>query len=94
MILAPAGISSAGMSDASNLARRLIAYDAQLAGRILEILVSELEPDTFAAPEVGDPRTTTREWKSGLAYRESARVLARELAELLSAAQSRGSPSQ
>lgn len=100
------------VSDASNLARRLIAYDPQLARRILAMLVEELggppadkdDPDlapvrgflfqaeSFFAPEVGDPRTSTREWKTDLAHRESARTLARELVELL--AQSRGSPSQ
>jgi hypothetical protein len=91
------------MSQVSNLARRLIAYDRLLAGRILAMLVEELggpraaggEPDvarlrsflaqteSFVAPEVGDPRTTTREWKADFAHRESIRTLARELAELL-----------
>jgi hypothetical protein len=91
------------MSQVSNLARRLIAYDSLLAARILAMLVEELggppdrggEPDvtrlrsflaqteTFVAPEVGDPRTSTREWKADFAHRESMRTLARELAELL-----------
>jgi hypothetical protein len=99
------------VSDASNLARRLIAYDPALARRILGMLVEELggpapdadeldlghvrgflfQAESFFAPEVGDPRTSTREWKTDLAHRESARALARELVELL---QSRGSPSQ
>lgn len=91
------------VSDASNLARRLIAYDELLARRILAVLVEELggppaetddgdlsyargflfQAERFSAPEVGDPRTTTREWKTEFAHRESVRTLARELLELL-----------
>lgn len=91
------------MTDASNLARRLIAYDEWLARRILLMLVEELggppaeaddgdlshvhgflfQAESFFAPEVGDPRTTTREWKAEFAHRESVRTLARELLELL-----------
>jgi hypothetical protein len=96
------------VSDASNLARRLIAYDPLLARRILGLLVEELGGpiadadedlgrargflhESYFAPEVGDPRTSTREWKTDLAHRETLRALAQELVELL---QSRGSPSQ
>jgi hypothetical protein len=39
--------------------------------------------ESFAAPEVGDPRTSTREWKADFAHRENMRELALELAELL-----------
>lgn len=91
------------MSDASNLARRLIAYDPLVARRVLAVLVAELggpsaesddrdlahvrhflfQAESFFAPEVGDPRTSTREWKTDFAHRESVRELARELLELL-----------
>jgi hypothetical protein len=39
--------------------------------------------ESFAAPDVGDPRTSTREWKADFAHRENMRELALELAELL-----------
>ena len=42
-----------------------------------------LQGDTFVAPDVGDPRTSTREWKTDFAHRENMRELALELAELL-----------
>ena len=42
-----------------------------------------LQADSFAAPDVGDPRTSTREWKTDFAHRENMRELALELAELL-----------
>jgi hypothetical protein len=42
-----------------------------------------LHVENFAAPEVGDPRTSTREWKTDFAHRENMRELALELAELL-----------
>lgn len=91
------------MTDASNLARRLIAYDPLLARRFLAMLVEELggpragaddpdlarargflfQADSFFAPEVGDPRTSTREWKAEFAHRETVRALARELVELI-----------
>jgi hypothetical protein len=88
------------MSQVSNLARRLIAYDRVLARRILVLLVEDLGGpravdgeldiprmrsflDSFAAPEVGDPRKTTQEWKDDFAHRESMRALADELLELL-----------
>lgn len=93
----------ATVTDASNLARRLIAYDEWIARRILLTLVEELggppadaddgdlsrvrgflfQADSFVAPEVGDPRTSTREWKAAFAHRESVRTLAQELLELL-----------
>ena len=41
------------------------------------------QAESFAAPDVGDPRTSTREWKSGFAHRENMRELARELSDLL-----------
>ena len=37
----------------------------------------------FVAPDVGDPRTSTREWKTDFAHRENMRELALELTELL-----------
>lgn len=39
--------------------------------------------EKFAAPEVGDPRSSTREWKTDFAHRENMRELALELAVLL-----------
>jgi hypothetical protein len=39
--------------------------------------------ETFAAPDVGDPRSSTREWKADFAHRENMRELALELADLL-----------
>ena len=41
------------------------------------------QAESFAAPEVGDPRSSTREWKADFAHRENMRELARELADLL-----------
>jgi hypothetical protein len=40
--------------------------------------------ESFAAPDVGDPRSSTREWKADFAHRENMRELALELTELLS----------
>jgi hypothetical protein len=39
--------------------------------------------ENFAAPDVGDPRSSTLEWKADFAHRENMRELALELAELL-----------
>ena len=39
--------------------------------------------ESFAAPDVGDPRSSTQEWKADFAHRENIRELALELAELL-----------
>ena len=39
--------------------------------------------ETFAAPDIGDPRSSTQEWKADFAHRENMRELALELAELL-----------
>jgi hypothetical protein len=39
--------------------------------------------ESFSAPDVGDPRTSTREWKTDFAHRENMRELALELADLL-----------
>jgi hypothetical protein len=44
------------------------------------------QSESFAAPEVGDPRSSTREWKADFAHRENMRELALELTELLGAA--------
>ena len=41
------------------------------------------QAESFAAPEVGDPRSSTREWKADFAHRENMRELARELSQLL-----------
>jgi len=41
--------------------------------------------ESFAAPDVGDPRSSTREWKTDFAHRENMRELALELVELLGA---------
>jgi hypothetical protein len=53
---------------------------AQDLARVRGFLV---QPDSFIAPDVGDPRTSTREWKTDFAHRENMRELALELAELL-----------
>jgi hypothetical protein len=93
------------VSQVTSLARRLIAFDPLLARRMLVTLVEELggphvedlarvrsfllQADSFAAPDVGDPRSSTREWKDDFAHRENMRELARELLELLGAENAR-----
>ena len=94
------------MSQVTSLARRLIAFDQLLARRTLSMLVEELggpqvddlarvrsfllQADSFTAPDVGDPRTSTREWKDDFAHRENMRELARELVDLLGGEDGRG----
>jgi hypothetical protein len=94
------------VSQVTSLARRLIAFDPPLARRMLAMLVEELggprvddlarvrsfllQVDGFTEPEVGDPRISTREWKTDFAHRENMRELARELVELLGGEDGRG----
>ncbi len=84
------------MSAASELALRLVAYDARLARDLLGWIVAELgggersdpaearafleRPDLGWVPEVGDATTTTAEWKADFGHREALRALAVELA--------------
>lgn len=65
------------MSQASDLAERLVEYDAELAERVLELLRSELDDDGGS--------TTTREWKSGFGRRERVRALEADLRARLGA---------
>ena len=83
------------MSAASELAGRLVAYDVRLARGLLRWIVAELggsdaddlgearalleRPDLAWIPEVGDPNTTTAEWKAEFGHRESLRALGVEL---------------
>lgn len=70
------------MSQAGNLARRLIDYDRETAAAVRAALEIQLR-EADAPPEVGDPSTTTREWKTQFARQERMRALCAELAQLL-----------
>jgi hypothetical protein len=65
------------MAQAADVAEALVAYDADLAERVLELLRAE------AGDEGGS--TTTREWKSGFGGRERVRALEAELRARLAA---------
>ncbi len=69
------------MPQSSELARALVAYDREAATVVLGALEAEVgrPPDA----EVGDPATTTREWKTQFAHHERMRALADELSRLL-----------
>ena len=56
---------------------------AAAAPRRLGPRLTEKHGETFAAPDIGDPRSSTQEWKADFAHRENMRELARELSDLL-----------
>ena len=70
-------------SPAEELARRLVEYDRALAETILETLRERLGDRDAVSSEVGDPQTTTAQWKDALREYEAARALAAALAPLL-----------
>ena len=70
-------------SPAEELARRLVEYDRALAGTVLETLRERLGDRDALDADVGDPQTTTAEWKDALREYEAARALAAALAPLL-----------
>ena len=69
------------MSQAGNVARRLVDYDRDTAVAVHVALEAQLAAGKV--PEVGDPSTTTREWKTQFARQERLRALCEELGTLL-----------
>ena len=70
-------------TSAEELARRLVEYDRAVAETVLEMLRERLGDRDAVASEVGDPQTTTAQWKDAFREYEAARALASALAPLL-----------
>ena len=61
---------------AAELARRIVEYDRAVAETVLDALRAKLGDRDALASEVGDPQTTTAEWKDAFHEYEAASSVA------------------